>query len=172
MKPTLLQQIVTNLSILTAVMLSLHSFIANLTAGRFGVEVRESTNEISNASGGKSRHPTNNSRAGSRAHHGSHANFSHGKQLRVRKAGEAGSGPRPDKEKKSDAWAQHEEANVWEDSDGRSAGSQENITKRTVTWQVSSNVTTGSSMLGGEEELQTLPPDGELREARARNFLT
>ena len=51
MKPVIMQQIVMNLSILAAVVLSLHNFITNLTAGRFGVEVHESTDERSKTSG-------------------------------------------------------------------------------------------------------------------------
>jgi hypothetical protein len=58
MKPVIMQQIVMNLSFLAAVVLGLHNFITNLTAGRFGVEVHESADERSKTSGGRTRHQT------------------------------------------------------------------------------------------------------------------
>lgn len=170
MQPVILQQIVMNLSILTAVVLSLHSFFANLTAGRFGVEVRESTNELSNASYGKSKQATAAREAPSKPCPGSHIHSSHDLPLRAYKDDP---GLRPGVANKSNAWAQHEEANDWEGSDRRSNGSQENIIKQTVTWQVSTHTAVSSASRGDHEELlQTLPPNGELREARARNFVT
>lgn len=166
MRPVILQQIVMNLSILTAVILSLHGFISNLTAGGFGVEVRGSTNELSQGSYGRPKRPTNPSKPISRPHHGSHVDH----RSRVR---EDRSDLRPDKANKSQAWARHEHANGWDDSDRRSDGSQENIIKQTVTWQITRNAAgSGASRGHGYDELQNLPPDGEQKEIWARNFLT
>lgn len=136
MQPVILQQIVMNLSILTAVVLSLQSFFANLTAGRFGVEVRESTDEHSAASYGKSKHATNASKAPSKPPPGSHVYSSHDIPLRAYRDD---SGLRSGVVNKSNAWGQHEEGNDWDYSDRRSNGSQENIIKQTVTWQVSTH---------------------------------
>lgn len=162
MRPVILQQIVMNLSILAAVVPGLHSFIANLTAGSgFGVEVRESTNEASNPSYGKST-PRNNASA---PRHSSHPHHTHERRSRLPNVG-----LRADKAYRSNAWAAlREEANEWEDSDRRSDGSQDNIIRRTVTWQVSMNGSV-SSMPREEGEVQTSPLDGEVREARAKNF--
>jgi hypothetical protein len=110
MKPVIMQQIVMNLSILAAVVLSLHNFITNLTAARFGVEVHESTDERSKTSGGRSRRRT------------------------ATTARESSAGFRPGKSTKSKAWAQ---ASEWEDCDRVSHGSQENIIMQTMTWQIS-----------------------------------
>ncbi|KAM0715722.1 hypothetical protein Q7P37_009222 [Cladosporium fusiforme] len=167
MKPIILQQIVMNLSVITAVVLSLHSLIANLTAGRFGVEVHESTHELSSASYGRSRPPTRASRSVSKAHHCSLAHSSHSQKPRERGSR---SSLRPDKANRSNAWAQRETSD-WGDSDERSNGSQDNIIKRTVTWQVSTNPAMSHASRGDEEELQVLQSDGELREAREKTFL-
>jgi hypothetical protein len=162
-KFVILQQIVMNLSLLTAVVLGLHGFIANLTAGGgFGVEVRDSTNDHSNASNGRSRVATGVSKASSRPQNSRHAHSSRDRRPRVRKMT---SGFRPDKAATSSAWVQHEEANDWEDSDGRSHSSQENIIMQTVTWQVSRDAASSSSPSGCQEQT------GESREASARNFV-
>jgi hypothetical protein len=160
MKLVILQQIVMNLSLLTAVVLGLHGFIANLTAGGgFGVEVRESTNELSNTSYGKSRLATSVSKA---PDNGRHEHLSHERRPRVRKMG---SGFRPGQAATSSAWVQHEEVGDWEESDGRSHSSQENIIMQTVTWQVSRDVAPSSSPSACQEQT------GESREASARNFV-
>lgn len=152
MKPVIMQQIVMNLSILLAVVLSLHNFITNLTAGRFGVEVHESTDERSKTSGGGSRRQTAISalQADSRIH------FSHDHLLRLR---EASSGLRPGRANKSKAWAGAEERDEWESYDQASHGSQENIIMQTMTWQVSRDEA-ASSAANGEAELQTPPLEG------------
>jgi hypothetical protein len=154
MKPVIMQQIVMNLSILAAVMLSLHNFITNLTAGRFGVEVHESTDERSKTSGARSRRRT----VVSKPQHENHL-----------RPGEPSAGFRPGKSNKSKAWAQ---ANEWEGSDRASHGSQENIIMQTMTWQVSRNdEAVGSSVPGREAELETPPLEREVGKARARNLL-
>ncbi|KAK3686559.1 hypothetical protein LTR37_019698 [Vermiconidia calcicola] len=162
--PVVLQQIVMNLSILTAVLLSLHGFIANLSAGGFGVEFRESSNGSGNGLYGKTKRYVDGSKGFSRR---GHNQSTRDRQSRDR---EDGADLRPDGVGKSHAWARHEEATDLEDSDRRSDGSQENIIKQTVTWHVSSNADV-SSVSRGDEELQALPPSGELRAARTRNFL-
>lgn len=163
MKPVILQQIVMNLSILTAVVLGLHSFIANLTAGGFGVEVRDSTNELSNTSYGRSRLAIGVSKSASRHQEGSNAHSSHRRLSRVRRDGEA---LRPQQVAESTAWAQHEE---WEDSSRRSHSSQENIIMQTVSWQVSRDATASRSSSGHAE--QGLPSHERPQEASARNFV-
>jgi len=162
-KPVIMQQIVMNLSILTAVVLSLHNFITNLTAGRFGVEVHESTDERSKISGARSRRqnvvwtPQHNSRN----------RYSQDHRLR---AGESSAGSRPGRGNKTKAWAQAGEANEWDDADRVSHGSQENIIMQTMTWQVSRNEP-GSDVPSREMELETPPLEREAGTARARNML-
>lgn len=166
MRPVILQQIVMNLSILTAAILSLHGFISNLTAGGLGVEVCGSTNELSQGSYGRSKRPANASKPFSRPDHGSRIDH----QSRVRKDG---SGLRPDKANKSRAWARHEHANESCEPDRRSDGSQENVIKQTVTWEITRNAAgSGSSSAHREDELQSLPPGEEQGATWARNFLT
>lgn len=163
MKPVIMQQIVMNLSILTAVILSLHNFIASLTAGRFGVEVHESTNESSKTSGGRSglRPVVSASQSDS----GIRSSHSH--RLRVR---ESNSGFRLGRANKSTAWAGAEETDEWEIYDRASHGSQENIIMQTVTWQVSRNEP-GSNEPSREAELQTSPLEREAGKARAGSML-
>lgn len=171
-KPVVLQQIVMNLSILTAVILSLHSFVANLTAGCFGVELRDTTIDLSNSSKGRSRPSSNRNASANRTlprlcrDHRSHAI----RDLLSRDNND-GSGFGLDQASKSKAWAYHGEANEPEDSDRRSEGSQENIIKRTVTWQVSTDAGSADASRG-EDDSQTMSVEGELREARARPFVT
>jgi hypothetical protein len=154
MKPVIMQQIVMNLSILATVVLSLHNFITNLTAGRFGVEVHESTDERSKTSGARSRRRTVVSKSQDDS------------RLRAR---EPSANFRSGKSNRSKAWAQ---ANEWEDSDRVSHGSQENIIMQTMTWQVSRNdEAVGSSVPGREAELETPPLEREVGKARARNLL-
>lgn len=136
MKPVMMQQIVLSLSILTAVVLGLHGFVGNLTAGRFGVEVRDSTAERSFASYGNSRKATRASKAISDRHRGTNTYKSH---INHPPAPEASSSLKPDNGCESHAWARHEEASGWDESDRGSHGSQENIIKQTVTWQVSTD---------------------------------
>jgi outer membrane scaffolding protein for murein synthesis (MipA/OmpV family) len=157
MKPVIIQQIVMNLSILAVVMLSLHNFITNLTAGRFGVEVHESTDERSKTSGAKSRRRT----VVSKAQHDSHL-----------RPGESSASFRPGRSNKSKAWAQAGEASEWEDSDRVSHGSQENIIMQTMTWQVSRNdEAVGSSVPSREAEVETPPLEREVGKARAIDSL-
>lgn len=163
MRLVVIQQVVMNLSILTAVVLGLHSFIANLTAGGFSVEVRDSTNELSNASYGRSRLATGVSKTSSRVQRGNHPHSSHRRLSRVRRDGEAF---RPHQVAESTAWAQHED---WEETGRRSHSSQENIILQTVSWQVSRDVTASTSPSGHQE--QTLPSHEEPQEASARNFV-
>lgn len=161
-----------NLSILTAVILSLHGFFANMTAGRFGVEVRETGYELSQASNGKAKSSGGSNKVFPRARsglqhssgHSAHEGASEG--LRVREDGPKITKLRPDLVDRSKAWVRHEEENEWEDH--RSDGSQENIIRQTTTWQVSRNAPEGCR---AEDEGQTIPLSGELRETRARNFL-
>jgi hypothetical protein len=160
MKPVIMQQIVMNVSILAAVVLSLHNFITNLTAGRFGVEVHESTDERGKTSGGRSRRRT----VISKAQHDSRTQHSQDHRLRAR---ESSAGFRPAKSNKSKAWAQ---ASEWEDCDRVSHGSQENIIMQTMTWQVSRNEP-GSSVPSREAGLETPPLEREAGKVRARNLL-
>ena len=163
MKPVIMQQIVMNLSILAAAVPSLHNFITNLTAGRFGVEVHESTDERSKTSGGRTRRHTVASAP--RQETGVHSSHHH----RVRARGSSAAF-RPGKLNKSTAWAEPREPNEWDDSDRVSHGSQENIIVQTVTWQVSRNEA-GSSLPSREAELETPPLEREVGKARARNML-
>jgi hypothetical protein len=163
-KPVIMQQIVMNISILAAVMLSLHNFITNLTAGRFGVEVHESTDERSKTSGARSRRRT----VTTAAQHNSRIHSSQDHRLR---GDESSAGFRPSSSNKSKAWAQAGEASEWEDSDRVSHGSQENIIMQTMTWQVSRNDEAGSSVPSREAELETPPLEREVGKARARNLL-
>lgn len=171
-RPVVAQQIVMNLSFLTAVILSLHGFFANMTAGRFGVEVRESGYELSQASNGKLKASSGSNKAISKAKSGLQHNSGHsrhegaGERLRVREDGLKTPGLRPDLVDRTKAWVRHEEEGDWEDR--RSDGSQENIIRQTVTWQVSRNAPVGSQ---AEDEGQPMPLSGELHETRARNFL-
>jgi hypothetical protein len=164
-RPVVLQQIVMNLSILTAVVLGLHSFISNLTAGGFGVEVRGSTNESSETHG-RSRRPTNSSKATSTRQDATQPQYSRDHQSRIH---ELDSRLRADEATRNSVWAQHEESNEWEDSDGRSHSSQENIIMQTVTWQVSRHTAPSSQPIG---KMGQTPPRGEPSEASARNFVT
>lgn len=174
MKPVILQQIVMNLLILTAVILSLHNFIANLTASGFGVEVRESTNERSNPFYyGESRQHSGASRAFKRSDPDSHthlsSHLSRNDEVRV-DANRSSS--RPDQMNKGNVWVHRDELSELEESDRRSKGSQENIIKRTVTWKVSRNASSSSVARGQSEEPLGLPYSGVAREARVREFLT
>lgn len=163
MKPVIMQQIVMNLSILAAVVLSLHNFIANLTAGRFGVEVHESTDERSKASGGRTRQQT----VASTRQHDGRIRSSHDRRLRARGSS---AGFRPGMLTKSKAWAEAGEPNEWDDCDRVSHGSQENIIMQTMTWQVSRNEA-GSSVPSREAGLETPPLEREYGTARARHML-
>lgn len=157
------------LSIITAVVLSLHGFFTNLTSGRFGVEVRETSHEMSGGSYGNKNKGTGTGTGSkkpfSRPHHSSgHSAHERGdNRLSSRENGSKTPGLRPDLLSKNKAWARHEEENDW--SDRRSDGSQENIIRQTVTWQISRN----SPNPRVEDEVQTLPGAQETRE---RNFLT
>jgi hypothetical protein len=154
MKLVILQQAV-NLSILTAVMLGLHGFVANLTAGGgFGVEVRDSTNELSNPTYGRSKLATGVSTGSSKPQDGSHVHSSIDGRSRVRRMGSS--------------FKQHEEADEWDESDGRSRSSQENIIRQTVTWQVSRDGIASNSLSGS---VDTTLPHGEPREASAMTFV-
>jgi hypothetical protein len=166
MKPVILQQIVMNLSILTAVVIGLHNFIGNLTAGGFGVEVRGSSNGRSNVTSRKTRQPTNISKASSRPHEGIHVRSSQSPQWRMY---DDSSHARADEELRNSAWAKHEEGPEWEESDGRSHSSQENIILQTVTWQVSRHEAASHPPIGYEGK--TPPHQAEPREANAREFV-
>jgi hypothetical protein len=166
MKPIILQQVVMNLSILTAVIISLHNFIGNLTAGGFGVEVRGSSNGRSNVTSGITRQPINISKASSRAHEGIHARSSHSPQWRMY---DDNCHTRADEALRNSAWAKHEEGPEWEDSDERSHSSQENIILQTVTWQVSRHEAPSLPPIGHVDK--TPPPRDEPREANARDFV-
>lgn len=174
MEPVILQRIVMNLSILTAVILSLHNFIANLTADGFGVEVRESTNELSNPSYyGKSRQHSGASKVFKRSDPDSHTHFSSHLSCDYQGRVHANrSSLRPDQMKKSTAWAQRNELSELEESDRRSEGSQENMIKRTVTWKVSRNASSSSVARGQGDEPPGVSHSGVAREARVREFLT
>jgi hypothetical protein len=163
MKPVIMQQIVMNLSILAAVMLSLHNFITNLTAGRFGVEVHESTDEHSKTSGGRTIRQT----VASAPRQDARVHSAHDHRLRVRGSS---AGFRPGRSNKSKAWAEAGEPNDWDDSDRASHGSQEKIIMQTITWQVSRNEA-GSSVPSREAELETPPLEREGGTAMARHML-
>lgn len=165
-KPIILQQIVMNLSMLTAVVIGLHHFIGNLTAGGFGVEVRGSSNGISNVTSGITRQPMNISKASSRPHEGVHVRSSHSPDWRMY---DDSSHTRADEALRNSAWAKHEEGPDWEDSDERSHSSQENIILQTVTWQVSRQDASSHPPIGfvGKPAL----PEAEPREANARDFV-
>jgi hypothetical protein len=163
MKPVIMQQLVMNLSILAAVVLSLHNFITNLTAGRFGVEVHESTDEHSKTSGARTRRQT----VASAPRQNTRVHSPHEHRLRARGSS---AGFRPGRSNKSKAWAEAGEPNEWDDSDRVSHGSQENIIMQTITWQVSRNEA-GSSVPSGEAEFETPPLEREGGTARARHML-
>lgn len=174
MKPVILQQLVMNLSILTAVILSLHNFIANLTVGGFGVEVRESTNELSNPSHyGKSRQHSGASKAFKRSdpdnHTHSSSHLSRYDQVRVHANR---SSLRPDQMNKSNAWAERDELSELEESDRRSEESQEDMIKRTVASRISRDASSSSVARGQGEETPGMPHSGVAREASVRDFLT
>jgi len=166
MKPVILQQVVMNLSILTAVIISLHNFIGNLTAGGFGVEVRGSSNGRSNVTSGITRQPMNISKGSSRPHEGIHARSSHSPQWRMY---DDNCHTRADEALRNSAWAKHDEGHEWEDSDERSHSSQENIILQTVTWQVSRDEAPSLPPIGHVDK--TPLPHGEPREANAREFV-
>lgn len=166
MKPIILQQIVMNLSMLTAVVIGLHHFIGNLTAGGFGVEVRGSSNGISNVTSEITRQPMNISKASSRPHEGVHVRSSHSPDWRMY---DDSSHTRADEALRNSAWAKHEEGPDWEDSDERSHSSQENIILQTVTWQVSRHDASSHPPIGGVGK--TPQPQAEPREANAREFV-
>jgi hypothetical protein len=165
-KPVILQQIVMNLSILTAVVIGLHNFIGNLTAGGFGVEVRGSSNGRSNVTSAITRQPMNISKASSRPHEGIHARSSHSPRWRMHE--DSPHAP-ADEALRNSAWAKHEEGPEWEESDQRSHSSQENIILQTVTWQVSRHEAASHPPLGYVGK--TPPPDGEPREVSAKDFV-
>lgn len=167
MRPVMMQQIVMNLSMLTAVVIGLHNFIGNLTAGGFGVEVRGSSHGRSNVTSGKTRQPVNISRASSRPHDDKHARSSPSPQWRTY---DDSSHARADEALRNSAWAKHEEGPEWEDSDERSHSSQENIILQTVTWQVSRQEASSRPPIG--HVVGQSPPHGEAREANARSFVT
>jgi hypothetical protein len=166
MKPVILQQIVMNLSILTAVVIGLHNFIGNLTAGSFGVEVRGSSNGRSNVTPAITRQPMNISKASPRPHEGIHARSSHSPRWRMY---EDSPHTRADEALRNSAWAKHEEGHEWEESDQISHSSQENIILQTVTWQVSRHEAASHPPIGYVGK--TPPPDGEPREINARDFV-
>lgn len=169
MKPVIMQQIVLGLSILTAIVPSLHGFVGNLTAGRFGVEVRDSAAERSIASYGLSRKALRASKAISDRHHGTNTHKSH---INSPQTPEASSSLKPDNGCESHAWAQGEGPSGWDESDRRSHGSQENIITQTVTWQVSTN-TPPPGRTRADQRAQRLALDGELFDkASARNFVS
>ena len=155
-QPVVLQQIVMNLSVLTAVVLSLHGFFTNLTTGRLGGEVRDTSHQISEVSSEKGRR-TNVSRKVL-------SSVKADRATTLQEIDSTVASLRPDLVHKGNAWATRKEESDWED--GRSEGSQENIIQQTVIWQVSRNERGG---LRDEDELQMLPVSGE---TRARNFLT
>jgi hypothetical protein len=110
MKPVIMQQLVMNLSILAAVVLSLHNFITNLTAGRFGVGVHESTDEHSKNYRGRTRRQT----VASAPRQNTRVHSPHEHRLRARGSS---AGFRPGRSNKSKAWAEAGEPNEWDDSD-------------------------------------------------------
>lgn len=167
--PVITQQVVMNLSIITAVILSLQGFFANMTAGRFGFTVHETTDQSSYEASNKASRGTK--RAIPKAHSALHfsSNWMHesaDSQLRSREGVPRSHVLRPDVMSKSKAWARYEQDNEWEDR--RSDGSQENIIRQKMTWQVSRN---SPKLSRGDDELSTLPANDELRETRERNFL-
>jgi hypothetical protein len=141
MKPVIMQQIVMNLSILAAVMLSLHNFITNLTAGRFGVEVHESTDERSKTSGARSH-------------------------LRP---GEPSAGFRPGKSNKSKAWAQANEWE--DSDRASHGSQENIIMQTMTWQVSRNDEAVGSSVPGREAELETPPLERKVGKARARNLL-
>jgi hypothetical protein len=167
MKPIMLQQIVMNLSMLTAVVIGLHNFIGNLTAGGFGVEVRGSSNGLSNVTSGRTRQRFDVSKASSRPHGGIRARSSHTPEGQMY---DDSPHTRADEALRNSAWAKHEEGPEWEDSDERSHSSQENIILQTVTWQVSRQEASSHPPIG--HAVGHSPPHGEAREANARSFVT
>ena len=134
LKPVILQQIVMNLSMLTAVVVGLHNLIRNLPAGGFGVEVRGSSNVLSNTTSVRTRQPVNISKASSRPHDGRPACSS---PTPRRRTYDESSHARADEALRNNAWANRQEGPEWGDSDERIHSSQENIISQTVTWQVS-----------------------------------
>lgn len=166
MKPVMLQQIVMNLSMLTAVVIGLHNFIGNLTAGGFGVEVRGSSNGLSNVTSGRTKHRFDVSKASFRPHGGIRARSSHTPEGRMY---DDSPHTRADEALRNSAWAKHEDGLEWEDSDGRSHSSQENIILQTLTWQVSRQEASARPPIGHVVEQSS--PRGEAREANARSFV-
>ena len=170
--PVILQQIVMNLSIFTAVVLVLRSFFSNLTAGRFGTEIHGNDYELSSATANQY-----NSSSGSKKPRSSIAGIS--KSTKSGYASHKRNAPlptydqsgrpvdnfRPDWIEKHTS-VRHDPRVYWQDR--QSDGSQDNIIRQTMTWEVSHD----SPIAGDEEEAQSMPTVGNgLNETRARNFL-
>ena len=167
--PAVAQQVALNLSVLTAVILSLRGFVVSLSTGGFGAEIRDSSHELSGGSYNNAKSSSRTNRAsqqtkGTLRFGSGHSAHDAADDLRVRDSTSKGLGLRPDLSR-SRAWARHEAWSEWEDR--RSEGSQERIIRQTVTFHVSSDAQRETC---GDSDVQTLPTGG-LRATRARNMM-
>lgn len=164
--PVTMQQIVMNLSTLAAIVMSLHGFLSNMAAGRFGVEIRESEYELSEVSNSKSRGIAGSKRARSSAHRRPARKI----DSQLSAVGEMKNLPgfrkNGDLMGKNLAWVA-EPARDWEDGE-RSDGSQENIIRQTTTWQISRS---DPGVSREEDELHMLSKSGESSKTGTRDFL-
>ncbi|KAK5166549.1 uncharacterized protein LTR77_008092 [Saxophila tyrrhenica] len=167
--PVVLQQLVLNLSVLTAIILGLSAFFANLSAGRFGTEINGGDYVLSNASGGMKK-----SSAGSRKMRGSskgrsrqsisNAGSERDEPLKIYGSRRGGVLSKPSHYGNGETVIRHNPRTVSEDAG--SDRSQENIIRQTVTWEVSYNAP-------GTREDDTQPPqlNDEPNATRTRNFI-
>ena len=153
--PVILQQIVLNLSLLTAVMLGLHGFFTGLTTQKFGITIRTTDYELSNASGngskGASRGPLSKGLGSKSDNNGSRSEQERDDKLKLYEGKGRVPGFRPDLVDKHKASVKHEPRDQW--GDRNSDGSQENIIRQTVTWEVSHDTPTFED----EEDRRSLP---------------
>ena len=169
--PVILQQIVMNLSIFTAVILVLRSFFSNLTAGRFGTEIHGNNYELSSATGTQSKSlfglkkPLSSVAGISKSTKSGYV--SHKRKVPLSTYDQSG---RPVDNFRPDLIEKH--TSVRHDprvdsQDRRSDGSQDNSILQTMTWEVSHD----SPIAGDEEEAQSISTVGNgLNETNERKF--
>ena len=139
--PVILQQAVLNLSITTAVSLGLHGFFVNLST-KYVLEIRNTDYELSNTSGQGSRGSKNalSNVRGDPIHAGSHSGLEKDDKLKMYDSKSKINGFRPDLVDRYKAYVSHGREGDWEDR--TSDGSQENIIRQTLTWEVSRDTPT------------------------------
>ena len=168
--PTVLQQVVLNLSLTTAVTLGLYGFFGDLATAQYVFEVRDGDYELSQTSGRGSKGSKqalskikgNSNKSNSRSEQEKHD------KLKMYKGKSRVDGLRPDLIEKHKASVVHGQGGgEWEDRG--SQGSQDNIIRQTTTWEISYDT---PMSIDDEDEVPSLPKrvSHEQVERRARHF--